>query len=456
VRPEAQLREWWTRQLAGPMIAAGLVRLALLAVALARCGSGALYRADTLSYLEPGRNLLLHGSFVAAGVPDIARTPGYALFLAVASLAGPIAAALAQVILSAISVVLVWRLARAVFADGRIALIAAWIFAFEPLSIIYSILLLSETLFLALFLMSLIRLAEFLRSGRLWVLAEAGLWLVAATFVRPVTYYLPVALAAGLMLVLAHVPRLRWKAPAVLLLSVLPWLAAWQIRNYVETGFAGFSSIQTENLYFFSAAEVTSRVEHRTLPEIQNEFGYNDELLFLERHPRAAEWNQAQKLEFMRTEARRILREHPWLFLRTHLAGSIRTALNPGGAALLDLVGDPVNDEAFTSEREQGPMRAALWIAENHPWQSAAMAALGALLLGLYGYAAMGVVRAATPSACIWMLLGVVLYFFGVSGGAVAAARLRLPVMPIVCVLAAAAFVHRRRSVVSRNSDRLR
>jgi hypothetical protein len=456
VRADAQIHEWWTPKLPGPVIAAGLVRLGLLAVALARGGSGALYRADTLSYLEPGRNLLLQGRFVEDGLPDIARTPGYALFLAVACLAGPIAAALAQVTLSAFSVVLVWRLAREVFADRHIAIIAAWIFAFEPLSIIYSILLLSETLFLAVFLMSLIRLVEFLRSGRLRVLAEAGLWLAAATFVRPVTYYLPVALAAGLMLVPERVPGLRWKAPAVLLLSVLPWLAAWQMRNYLETGFAGFSSIQTQNLYFFSAAEVTGRAEHRTLPAVQDEFGYNDEQLFLERHPETAGLNQAQRLNFTRIAAKRILRAHPWLFVRTHLAGSIRTALNPGGAVLLDLVHAPVDYEAFTRERELGPMLAALWMAANHPLQMAVMAAPGLILLGFYVFAVLGAVRGRTPGACLWLLLGVVLYFFAVSGGAVAAARLRLPVMPIVCVLAAAGIVHRRRFVVSRNTDRLR
>ena len=155
--------------------------------------------------------------------------------------------------------------------------------------------------------MSLIRLVEFLRHRKLSALVEAGLWLAAATFVRPVTYYLPFAMAVGLIAALAHVKGLRWKAPAVLLLSVLPWLAAWQFRNCVETGFAGFSSIQTQNLYFFSAAEVTGRVEHRMLADVQNDLGYNDDQLFVLRHPQAAEWNQAQRLDFMRTEAKRIL-----------------------------------------------------------------------------------------------------------------------------------------------------
>jgi hypothetical protein len=424
------------------------VRMLLLGVALARGGSGALYRADTLSYLEPGRTLLLHGSFVEAGLPDIARTPGYALFLALMSLAGPIAVAVLQIVLSALSVVLVRRLAVLVFRDPRVALVAAWIFAFEPLSIVYSILLLSETLFLVLFLLCLVQLVEFLRTQKLWLLAMAGLWLAAATFVRPVTYYLPIALAMGLFLVLARVPGLRWKAPAVILLSVLPWLAAWQIRNRIETGFGGFSSIQTENLYFFSAAEVTSRLEHRSLAEVQNDLGYNDEQVFLARHPEAGQWNQAQRLQFMGTEAKHVLRAHPGLFLRTHFAGSMRAAFNPGSAVLLSLVGAPMDDGAFRREREEGPLRGAFWVAENYPAQTAVTAALGVVLLGLYGFAVFGLVREARlgndPYACLWLLIGVSLYFFGVSGGAIAAARLRLPVMPIVCVLAAAGVTRKK------------
>ena len=111
--------------MAWPVMAAACVRLGLLAAALAHGGSRALNRPDTLSYLEPGRNLLLHGSLLEAGLPAIARTPGYALFLALVGLAGPITAALTQVIISVLSVVLVWRLALAVFADRRTAMAAA-------------------------------------------------------------------------------------------------------------------------------------------------------------------------------------------------------------------------------------------------------------------------------------------------------------------------------------------
>jgi Dolichyl-phosphate-mannose-protein mannosyltransferase len=451
VTPEAQAGtragKLSPRRLAGPVTAAIGVRLGLLAVVLTRSGTTALSRPDTDSYLEPGCNLLLHGGFAEAGLPDIIRTPGYALFLAIVSLAGPIATALTQVFLSALTVVLVWRLARGVFKNGQIALLAAWFFAFEPLFVIYSILLLSETLFLLLFLLSLDRLIEFLRERRLPTLAIAGLWLAAATFVRPVTYYLPIALAVGLALTLASVPGLRWKAPAVLLLSVLPWLAAWQIRNSLETGFAGFSSIQAQNLYFFSAAEVTSRMQHRTLAQVQNELGYNGEQLFLARHPESAGWNQAQRIEFMRAEADRVLRAHPGLFFITHFEGSMRTVLNPGAAVLLSMVNAPVDERAFTRERDESPVWAALWMAKTYPAQTVVMAAMAMALLGIYSFAVLGAVRGGAPAPCLWLLLGVSLYFVCVSGGAIAAARLRLPIMPVACILAAAGAMSRKRPV---------
>ena len=129
---------WWTPRLAGPLIAATAVRLALLVAVLARSGTGALIQGDTISYLNPGRNLLLHGRFFAEGVPDLVRTPGYPLFLGITSLAGLPAAAVANLILSLFSVLLVWRLGRVVTGDDRIAIGAAWLLACEPISILPS------------------------------------------------------------------------------------------------------------------------------------------------------------------------------------------------------------------------------------------------------------------------------------------------------------------------------
>ncbi|MGA3080090.1 MAG: glycosyltransferase family 39 protein [Terracidiphilus sp.] len=428
---------WWSSRLRTPVAMAAVLRLALLAAALVRTGTSVIASGDTASYLEPGRNLLFFGRFYTGMFPEIDRTPGYPLFLAIVSLPGAAIAALAQVILSVFTVVLVWRLARAVFEEDRIALTAAWLFAFEPLSIIYSVRLLPETLFLALLLLSLERLAVFLSGRRLRALAAAGLWLAAATFVRPVSYYLPAALALGLFAALGRVPGLRWKAPAVLLLSVLPWLAAWQARNWLETGFAGFSSIVARNLYFYQAAEVAARVEHRSFIEEQSAFGYPDEQAYLARHPEQAGWNQARRVAFMASEARRVLLAHPGIALKVQLEGSAVVAFTPCAADLLRLLGAYPEDGPKRVVNE-GPARSAMRLARAHPWPAALMAALEVALLGFYMLAARGALWGYARREAIWLLLGVFLYFVAVSGGAQAVGRYRLPALPAVWIFAAA------------------
>ncbi len=468
---------WWTPRLAGPVIAAAVVRFTLLAVALARSGTSAISQGDTNSYLEPGRNLLMHGRFVAYGFPDVLRTPGYSLFLAITSIGGMSIAAAVNVLLSVFGVVLVWRLGQRVFADNRIALIAAWIFACEPIAVANSVLLMSDTLFLALFLLSLERLVDFLRGHHLRVLAAAGLWLAAATFVRPITYYLPVALALGLFLALVRVPGLRWKAPAVLLISVLPWLAAWQIRNRIETGYGGFSSAGEYNLYFNDSAEVKARVEHRGFYAVREQFGYSGALgsvvvhnhsqqqylypTYLAVHREQTGWSQGQRIAFLRSEALHIIREHYGIYLRSCIITRLfEEIFNPGAGHfdhLLNLQQPAQNDDLIN----MGPIRSAITLAREHPWMIAEKVAFEFVLLGLYLFAVRGIIRGGLDSACLWLLMGTSIYFLVVSvaaGGPGAEARYRLPIMPVICLLAAAGLrgakeiTHR---VVSRFDSRL-
>jgi hypothetical protein len=473
---------WWTPRLTGPLIAAAVVRLTLLAVVLTRSGTSGIIIADTASYLIPGRNLLLHGHFVADGMPDLLRTPGYPLFLAVTSLAGLPAAAVANVLLSVFNVFLVWRLGRAVSGNDRIALVAAWIFAFEPLSVVFSVVLLSETLFLALFLLSMERLAEFLHRRRLWVLAVAGLWLAAATYVRPVTYYLPVALAVGLFFALMRVPGfppqrqrpvaggpgLRWKAPAVILISVLPWLAAWQVRNRMETGYSGFCSISEKSLYFVTAAEVTARVEHRKFNDVDDEFGYYQGYdgaqqaylywTYLARHREQIGWSQGQRLAFMHSEAAGIIRAHFGVYLYSFFQALVKTAFNPSAGYFDRLLYPEGYRPAPFAAEDKDPIDWGIVLARTYPWIAAEKVAFLAVLLGLYLFAARGVYLAVRGifdgnmhSACLWLLLGTSLYFLAVSavlGGVCADARYRLPVMPVVCIFAAAG-ARRAKTLVS-------
>jgi len=432
----------WAGGLAPPLMAAAAVRLLLWAVALARTGTGAICSGDTASYLEPGRNLLLHGSFQTGGLPEIGRTPGYALFVAATSGCGLGMAALVQVALSVVCVFLGWRLARTVFKDCRVALCAAWLMAFEPVSIIYSVRLLSETLFVAVILASLERLVCFLQSRSLRALAWGGVGLAAAAFVRPVGYYFVFAAALGVPIACWRERALRWKAPALLLAVTLPWFAAWQGRNYAETGFAGFSSIGIRNLYFYNAASVAARTEGREFAQVQRSFGYPDEASYSAAHPEQRGWRKAERLAYMKREVGRILSAHRLLALREQMAGSAVVLLTPCAADLLELTGF---DKRRTPARivSTGVLPAVKQIATGDEVRMAAMILLEMWLLALYGAAARGALRGGAKPPVLAFLLGTCVYFAAVSGGVAAVGRYRIAIMPVVCVLAAAGASHR-------------
>src|SRR5438477_10677527 len=108
---------------------------------------------DTITYVAPAQGILSSGTFSVRGEPEIARTPGYPLFLVPGLLLGQLEAVTItlQIGLSALTVWGVFVLARRLFPqDRRTASIAAMLYALEPLSVIYSSILLTESLFTAL------------------------------------------------------------------------------------------------------------------------------------------------------------------------------------------------------------------------------------------------------------------------------------------------------------------
>jgi hypothetical protein len=461
--------------LAAPLVVAAVLRMVLWAAVLLRTGPAALAGGDTASYLEPGRNLLLHGVFRTAGLPEIGRPPGYPLFLALTSVAGLELAALLQVALSVLNVWLVARLARSAGLSERGVRCAAWLMALEPVACIYSVRLLSETLFCAVLLASMERMACFLRSRSLQTLAGSGVSLAAAVLVRPAAYYLPgvwavglffwgwrsrslhrlqklpLSLQQGLGATMLDLPiesrrRLTWKAPAVLLLATLPLLAAWQLRNWFETGFGGFSSIAIRNAYFYSAAEAQAQADGVSFAQQQRVFGYPDEAAYLRSHPEQAGWSEAARLRFLQSEGRRILAAHWESAVRTQLEGSAVVAFSPCAAELLEMLGyntTPAPARVPARVVDQGPLRAAVSILHSDPLRATVMALFEAGLLGYYLLAARGAMRVRLSGAVKALLIGTALYFLVISGGVQAVARFRMPVMPLVCVLAGAGLASR-------------
>jgi hypothetical protein len=262
--------------------------------------------------------------------------------------------------------------------------------------------------------------------------------LVAATYLRPVSYYLFPAFAMGLAFTAPSFGGLRWKAPVLLLAIAIPCLAAWQMRNWIETGYGGFSSIVEKNLYFYQSAEVTAELRRVSLDTVQEELGYPDEASYVAAHPEQMGWGQAEQLQFMRSYAVEILSRHPWLYLKSHFAGVGVVAFTPCAAEWLQLLRVYPKEAAMPRRiLNEGLFGSVRYVLFEHPAMASWMVLLEVYLLVLYGLAIRGMCCGSGTRAGLTALAGVTLYFLLISGGAQAVGRYRLPVMPELCVLAA-------------------
>jgi len=426
------------RSLVAPMLTGAALRLALMTAAVALTGTQVMTQGDTASYVTPGLSLL-HGHFMSGGLPEIDRTPGYPLFMMVTGMirSNVLAVVLAQIGVSVLSLLLVSRIAGRIFSSQGAGQAAAWLYAVEPLSILYTVRLMPETVFVLLLLCVIDRLLAFYASGKLKTVAAAGVLLAAATLVRPVSYYMVLAFAVGLAVTATRGRGYWWRAPVVLLVCTAPWLAAWQLRNYAETGYSGFSSIVEKNLYFYQSAEVTAELEGKSLGTKQRELGYPDDASYLAIHPEQRNWTQAQRLKYMRSQSVQILAAHRLLYLKTHMAGVAVVAFTPCATEFLQLLHLYPRESAMPQRiLNEGVFASILRVLRAYPGVAVAMAMLEVILLTFYALAFFGLFRSNGGKVHLALLSAVALYFLLISGGAQAVGRYRLPVMPEICMLA--------------------
>jgi hypothetical protein len=102
-----------------PLLVAALLRITLMVAAFTLAGTTVMTQDDTTSYLNPGRNLILHSAFITAVAPEIDRTPGYPLFAEITGMAwdNVLLTVTVQIVLSLISLLLLRKIADRIFTE---------------------------------------------------------------------------------------------------------------------------------------------------------------------------------------------------------------------------------------------------------------------------------------------------------------------------------------------------
>ena len=155
-----------------------------------------------------------------------------------------------MVLVSTASCLLIYLVARRVLARERPSLIAAAIFAFLPVFVLYSPVLATEHLFIVLMLLAMLAVVT-LRGSTGWRELAVGLLLGLAILTRGEALFYAPALLFYLWVGTTTPRRIKWRQSMLIIVGIVVVLVPWYVRNaVVVTGETGLSASAGVNFYF--------------------------------------------------------------------------------------------------------------------------------------------------------------------------------------------------------------
>lgn len=384
-------------------------------------GDSAVYTGgDTAEYQTVADDLAAAYGSSPGSLQDLGlrRPPGYPLLLAAFRAVSERLPwlALCQVAIGLTLVVLTGWVGKRLFGATAGLIAAGWV-TVDPLMVVNSSVLLTETPFAVLLVLTVAgvhRCGEASRSMPLAAAAGAGLALAVATFVRPISLYLALLLVP-LIFAISPPGRRRWLVPLVFgLAAVLP-VAAWMTRNHALYGEAVFSTIDGANMLDYRAAgslgeqeripisEARSRVQARARAEMEPGM------------------NAAERSRVSSRVGVEVIVQHPVGYLLMAARGALMTLAGPGTSGLAVRLGGSAAGAVLM-----------VFVALS------AASAVACVLLASWAL----VVALRRRS---WAALPVavpLVYLLVIGSGQESYSRFRVPLMPLLALLAAFVIVY--------------
>ncbi|MBF0472971.1 MAG: glycosyltransferase family 39 protein [Nitrospirae bacterium] len=294
--------------------------------------------SDTLSYLSPAKSLAFDHKFNNLyGKPDIIRTPGYPLLIAIGERFHhpEIITVFLQSILSCLTIFLIYKMSLKIFNNEFAALVSVFLACLDRVLMDYTYLIGSETLYTFLLTLLLYTIIIYFNNKRLKYIIISSILLAMSIYVRPVGYYMPAYLVISIFLYLIYKRELTKKIILHLLVffmlcSGLVYL--WQIRNHKVARYDGFSAISDINLYYYNACSLLAVQNGITFEDMQEKLAlytlnYNsvgDIIQSVVEAEGIVFENQAQAYKYIRNKAVKIILNDPFTYFKIHLKGMYR------------------------------------------------------------------------------------------------------------------------------------
>lgn len=384
---------------------------------------------DSVEYVTLAENILSNQHFSmdaqAPSTPDTFRTPGYPFFLAIvlAVFKSYFAAIFLQIVMVWLSAVIIYKMGKEIFSS-RVGFAAALGFMLDPTVIYHTMVILSDTAFVFLFLLTIYLLffkgnpSSGMSTERKHLYRRAlfgGIILGAAVLVRPVALYLLPVLLFFHWLYIEHIRKAsgqrRWQDLILVCVCLTIGMSVvvfpWMLRNRIETGSLGISSITAYNLYEFN---IPGFLEWKGVPNastvMEAKSGVSE--------PGARLLQNSARITKVTEEA---VFADPISYAEYHVLGSIPFITSSGLSVI-----DQANAFGFEHALFPGAIPPGLFIAESTIWVVIFLLACLAWLIFRRDWR-------------ISLFMAVILYFWFVTGP-VAYARYRIPAEPFLLILA--------------------
>jgi hypothetical protein len=210
----------------------------------------------------------------------------------------------------------------------------------------------------------------------------------------------------------------------------------WRIRNEIVSGYSGFSSVFSDDMYCNTAASVLAARRHLSDVTVQDRLGCYDLRIYFRRHPEQKTQPIGAIIEYERDDAVLIYLRNPVIFLRIYLEGVIRALFDPGSTELVRFFDFyPREGGLLETAVDCGTIKAVQALFQNRLLLWTTVVLLVVQLLYLFS-ASMTLFTTPIRDPAILILVITIAYYLALPGGPSAWGRYRHPAMPAICILA--------------------
>jgi hypothetical protein len=285
------------------------------------------HSGDSDGYIVLSRYLANQSMFFNSAGPEVFRTPGYPLILSIAQLAN---IPLESYVLAIQTLMLVsiayfcWSIVRSVTGNAVSANLAAFLILIDPLLFLYQYKILSELPFIFFIMWSFQLFITGYKRNKPTRFFISFVLVGVATFVRPISLYLPHLLIAFVLIsfIAYRLDLFSRRALVSCICGFAICIAAtlsWQHRNLSLAGTNEFAAVSSYNLVSFIVAPIVA--DSQSLPWEKVKSGFDTEYMSIPQNKRA----EYAKEKFVATAL-----AYPASDIKIFFKGIFMTMLEPG------------------------------------------------------------------------------------------------------------------------------